>query len=124
MRYVRIDSPVEFKRANLESMKGIIHSLQRMERLERIRAQKQGKLEELKQLEKVISALNNKLKSMLPKVKGARKPTVPVSAPMKKTQRGKRGKSKSAAGSKKPAAPLDRLEKELQDIESKLGKLE
>lgn len=119
VRYIRIDSPVEFRKATLESLKANIHSLQRVEKIKHLRQQKEVKMAELKELEKAINTLNNRLRSLLPKVKVSRH--MPVAAP--RARKGKKTTKKPVPTI--PAQPsLDKLEGQLKKIEGKLGTLE
>ena len=136
--YVKIDPPVEFRKAILEGLKSEIHMLQRFEKIQELRHQREQRIQDLVMLEKAISTVMDKVKAKLPavstpKLNGDARQTVPaIAALAKKPQPGSASKtkvSKKAAQQAKKAnipAPLslNELEKQLRNIEGKLGKLQ
>jgi|SRR3989338_1961863 len=137
--YVKIDPPVEFRKAILEGLKSEIHMLQRFEKIQELRHQREQRIQDLVMLEKAISTVMDKVKAKLPavsapKLNGDAKQSVPAIAALAKKpqQAGSASKtkvSKKAAQQAKKAnipAPLslNELEKQLRNIEGKLGKLQ
>ena len=121
--YVGLDNPVEIRRALLESSKSLIKILQENESRKHKREQKHKLIMELKETIKELTGLLSELKSQLPKVKISSLPKKPKPvAPVAFT------KVKNTTPVKLPPRPVhlteaQKLEKELKDIEDKLGRL-
>ena len=147
--YVGLRDPAEVRRNVLESSREMIQFLQRYEKLKSIRDEKSAAAKQLHTDIKELRTLINKLKKVLPKTKlriklreehkfetcpecGTEfKTLASLQKHVKKRHKKKAKKAKKAAPASKPkkeAKPkptteLERLESELSDIESKLGKL-
>jgi len=140
--YVGIKDPIEIRRSILESSKDIVQYLQRAERFKAVRAEKEEHLFKLKEMSKEISSLMRKLRSSLPKTKlrislYEREQKIKqeeAAEKAKKTEKKAVAKSKekpkTAAKIKEKPVPekedtteLEKLESELGEIESRLGRL-
>lgn len=107
--YVGIKNPLELRKNLLENSKNIIKNLQRHEHFKAIREEKIEQIMKLKSVMNDIKKLNIRLKAELPKTELRAKREKP--APSKKTTSLRKTPKKSE---------IERLEKELDFIESKL----
>ncbi len=133
--YVKIDPPLDLRRAILEGIKSDIHTLQRFEKIQELRHQREQRIQDLMMLEKVIASLVEKARAKLPAVSSPKlnaeaRETVPaiVALAKKPGSAGKTKVSKKAVQqAKKASAPaplsLNELEKQLKNIDEKLGKM-
>ena len=115
--FVGVTNGEELRRSMLECSKGILESLKRYEQFKNIREEKGKLVTQLKSDIKGVSRLINSLKTQLPKIKDAgikkeKTKKAEVEVPQK-------------AGIEKPRAQteIEKLESELNDIESKLDGL-
>lgn len=106
--HVGIKNPVAVRRELLESTRAVIHVLQRYEKFNGIRKEKREKVHSLQKLMKDIESLNIKLKQVFPKIP-LQKSRTNVRAPQQKIL-------------PKPQE-IDKLEAELEHIESKLSSM-
>ncbi|MBS1266398.1 MAG: hypothetical protein MAG795_00365 [Candidatus Woesearchaeota archaeon] len=106
--HIGITDPVRVRRDLLESTRAVIHMLQRYEQVEELRAEKREEINQLKDIFTEIRQLSSKLKIVFPK----------IHVPEKKKTKLRRTKK-----SPKQRADLKHLEKELDNIESKLSGL-
>lgn len=128
--YVGITDPVELRRSLLEASKDILQDLQNFEQYVGARRERKRLLEELKHEMVEIASLVGRLKKELPKT-GLRAQVVPLPPKAESKKRPKHHRKKKAEKApkkipgmkKKEAHELEKLEFELTDIESKLGKL-
>ena len=120
--YVGIKDPAEIRRTVLEITRDVVQHLQRAERFKAVRKEKLEQINKLKGLIKDIAKQVTQLKTILPKTKlragSGKKPQIkPVfripeveEAPVKVEK-------------PRPSTELEKLEAELGEIESRLGKL-
>jgi len=115
--YVGIENPVEIRRTLLESSKNLIKILQENESRRQRRMQKQHLTGELKGTINEITQLMRSLKSQMPKVKMSGLPKKQAVIPERKIT--------PIVMKPRPLhlSQSQKLEKELQDIESKLQRL-
>ncbi len=134
--FVGIRDPVEVRRNLLESTRDVVQTLQRFERFKQVRDEKQQEVAGLREQVKEINRLVNKLKSSLPKTKLRIKLHEEAAVAEKKR---KELEEKKAAGKKKeekqivkkeeqlPAkrelTEIEKLERELGEIEGRLSNL-
>ncbi len=111
--YIRIDDPIEFRRALLESSRDIIKSLQKYEESKSARVRKVKEIAKLRALIKELNILVNKLQSMLPEGH------IKIISPQPKK---KEHKAKAKKGQKESKEIVE-LERHLKDIEGKLVNL-
>ncbi len=117
--FVGIENPMEMRRQVLESSKKLVEVLKKFESFREKREQKLLLMEKLKRTLSEINRMNAKLRAAMPKT-NLRVPHQLLGIP----ERPKAGPSKAAEKEELPAGEMERLEMELQDIESKLGKLQ
>ncbi len=117
--FTKINDAAGFRKAELESVKDIIHLLQGFEQLSKIRTNKAEKSLHLTKQMKELGALMNKLKAKLP--------TVHENAPAPVAPPKGRGKKAKIPLSKEEQRQLPQglaaLEHQLRDIEGKLNVL-
>ena len=131
--FVEIKQPTAIRSDTLQTIKQIIQLLHKFERLRHIRHQKLEKIQKIRVLMKSANKLMGDLKTKLPQTnlrvvvakeapKEAEEEATASTKPSKK-----KGKTKAAKlqkplkkGSKKDSADIDKLESELNAIESKL----
>jgi len=120
--YVGVKDPVELRRTILESSKELVEYLQRAERFKKLRQEKADQIEKLKTIMAKITSLTRKLKTLLPKTKLRAQLHKHEKKVMKKAAAEKRAKSKQEVPKevKRPATELEKLESELNEIESRL----
>lgn len=123
--FVRIRQPTNMQRNILEATKGIIESLQKYERVKTIRNQKKSLIAKLKHDLREVSSLINKLKQDLPKVSMPAVKSKQKKETIKKDslKQEKAVKKKEDFSTKTTETDLDKLEKELNEIEAKLDSL-
>jgi len=114
--FVGITNGNDLRRSMLECSKGILESLKEQENFKKIREDKIDLVHQLKGEVKEISKLINSLKSYLPKVKnvGIKRPDVKKAVEKPKMVRVEKPKA---------TTEVEKLEAELNDIESKLNSL-
>ncbi len=113
--FTKVDRPGDFRRAELESLKEVIHVLQSFERLKKIRTDKAEKSILLAKQMKELGALISKAKGLYPNMPGPGK----KAAKKKKPKKAKKGKKEKQQKLVEPKG-LDALEKQLKDIQGKL----
>jgi len=114
--FVGIDSPAELRRYLLEASKTMVGVLKKYEAFKEKRGQKLVQIEKLKRIMADLTRLNVRLKNTMPKT-NLRVPHQILGLPDKPRAR------LPVPDDKEPASEMERLELELSDIESKLGKL-
>ena len=119
--YVRIETPLEVRKALLQSIKQLLQMLQANERLQEKKKQKSALAEEYRSKVKEITILLVAIKAQMPKVKVSNLP--------KKAARPQVLEPEMVAASADPEivevniSEADRLENELKEIEAKLNSL-
>ena len=120
--FVEVHKPEEVRRGILESLKEIVENLQRFEKFKELRKKKIARITHLGKIVKELNKIVPNLKNALPEAKiraigdGKHK-----THGKRKTITGK--KDEDAEAKKKPITELQKLESELNEIESKLGSL-
>jgi cell fate (sporulation/competence/biofilm development) regulator YmcA (YheA/YmcA/DUF963 family) len=125
--FVEVREPEEVRRNILESLKEIVESLQRFEKFKETRKDKLDKVNKLRKIVKDTSMSILDLKKSLPEAKIRAVRSVSKIAEKEKAS----GKKKPVARKKifkeetkeKPMTELQKLESELNEIESKLESL-
>ena len=127
--YVGMKDHIELRKSLLESSKQLIKSLQRYQKFKALREEKIQKLSRLRAMIRELRRLNGKLRSQMPSMieiekhqeekKGSKKAAQPVKLVQKKNAK----PEKVVVAAPVKLTELDRLEKELSEIESKLGRL-
>ncbi len=112
--FIKIDTPLEFRKALLMSIREMIHSLQRNDTVKQIRVEKAEQVMKLKKITKEIEVLLNRLKADMPIMMESRKKD---KAPVKKAVK---GKVKGKAIKSPKMSEMQKLEGQLRDIEGKL----
>ena len=107
--YVGVKDPIELRKSLLESSRDIIKSLQKHESFKEIREEKTEQIIKLKNVMSDIEKLNKRLKAELPKIELRAKEEI-----SKKYKKIKPSKNISE---------IEKLEKELDFIESKLNEI-
>ncbi|MAH33356.1 hypothetical protein CL615_03110 [archaeon] len=114
MFFVEVRDPNEVRRNILESMKGIIESLQRFEKFKVMRKDKIDKINGLRKTVKELNKLTSNLKGSLPesnlRLRASKSPE------KKKTSKDKH----KAEGKKESETEIQKLESQLSQIEGKL----
>ncbi|MBI2580321.1 hypothetical protein HYV85_00755 [Candidatus Woesearchaeota archaeon] len=131
--YVGIDEPITLRRALLESSKSLVHLLKQQQSLKQLRASKQRKVEELRGLVVEINELTAQAKHLMPQMEGL---NLPAEEEERKPRTIRVIRAGAAAATQprktmpKISAPtihmeshVDKLERELQEIEKKLRSL-
>ncbi len=130
--YVGIDEPVTLRRALLESSKSLVHLLKQQQSLKQLRASKHSKVEQLRGLVVQINELTAQAKQLMPQREGL---NLPAEQEERKPKTAKAGKAIAVVSQPRRLMPrisaptvhmeshVDKLEKELQDIENKLKSL-
>lgn len=123
--YIGIENPVEIRRALLESSKSLIKVLQAGERLKANKLRKQRLISDLKETMKEVVQLLAQLKSEMPKIKMSSLPKKRQPKPLVDIPESEISVRKMPAPKPRPVRMTEaqKLEKELQDIEKKLGEL-
>ena len=119
--FVEVEGPEEFRRNILESLKDIIESLQRFEKFKETRKDKINHINKLREIVKGTNELVSDLKMSLPETK-IRAMKVSKPTEKKETVIGKK-KIESGVTKVKPMTELQKLESELNEIDSKLESL-
>ena len=117
--FVQIKEPSEVKRNILETLKDILQLLQQFEKFKHLRHEKLEKIQKLRSLIRVTNKTLGILKSKLPQT--SLKTIAPK--PVQKHERkpaAKKEKTPKEDAQKKHKTELDKLEAELNVIESKL----
>lgn len=132
--YVGIHEPTDLRREILESSKLMIHTLQSQKKVESIREEKEKTVNEFKRVIREINLIVSKVKKRLPRTKlralskeeqlQVYKKASPVTQPKKEKPKEKEAKdapkAKEEVVSKKKENDFDRLQNQLDEIESKL----
>ena len=133
--YVGIDEPVTLRRALLESSKSLVHLLKQQQNLKQLRTSKQRKVEELRGLVVEINELTAQAKQLMPKMEGLQLPAEEREPKMKAAKAAKASAAGAAVAQPKKLMPkisapsfhaeshMDKLERELRNIEEKLKSL-
>lgn len=121
--YVNLEDPVSIHREILKSTKNTLSSLKRYEAFRNIRNIKIEKLTELKHVMGEINLLVNRLRGELPST-GLRAISEKKQQASTKTKPEKPPKQEQKKQMPKPVSKIEKLEEELDDIESKLRNLE
>lgn len=127
MLFVGVRDPEGVRRNILESLKGVVESLQRFEKFKETRKDKIDHVNKLGKIIKEVGKLVLDLKNALPEakiraVKTSKQEPKEKNREKKKTVIGQ--KAKQAEETKtKPLTELQKLESELNEIESKLSSL-
>ncbi len=121
--FVQVKEPNEVRRNILETLKGIVEVLKRFEKFKHIRHEKLEKINHLRVLLKQANKMLGDLRSKLPQTN--LRATVAREAPKPKVHHKKKKRAKSAEekAPKRETTELDKLESELNAIESKLKSL-
>jgi len=114
--FIKIDTPVEFRKALLMSIRDLIHSLQRHDTVKQIRIEKAEQMVKLKKISKEIEVLLNRINADMPSPLESRKKD---KAPRSKVVKGKNN-SKGKAVKAPKMSEMQKLEGQLRDIEGKL----
>lgn len=130
--YVNIENPADVRRALLEASKSLVHILKGQHSVKQLRVPKHRMAEELRSILAQINELVAQARQLMPELGAAALPEEP--RPMQRIA--KAAKPKSAAARKQPMAKeaeitqpapaeehVDRLERELRNIEQKLKSL-
>lgn len=117
--FIGINNPVELRKHILEPTREVIQFLQNYEQFQKTKEEKTHALLQLKDNLKAIKTEVNKLKRLLPKSK------LKIEKPSKKPKEELKEEQKLPAKPEPPPIPaeLAALEKELGEIEEKLGTL-
>jgi len=124
--FVGIRDPVEVRKTLLENTRDVVQILQRFERFKQVREEKAQEVLILKNDIKELNRLVNKLKSSLPKTKIRIKLQQEEAAAKKQKpveEKKKVEKKQEVPVKKKELSDLEKLERELGDIEGRLSKL-
>ena len=126
--FVGVKYPIELRRNILESLKDVVDNLHKFESFKAVREAKAREMENLNSTVKEIDRLLSKLKSALPKTNLRIQMHAKDLAMQKKEEKKKKAltqKKKEVVREekKKESTELERLEKELDIIESKLKDL-
>lgn len=118
--FVQVTNKAEIRRSILESLRDILHTLEKFNKFKHLREKKLKKIEELRTLVRETNKATLDLKNLLPDAH--------VKIPSAKKKREKKAPSKLASGAsqepqQKKKSELDSLEHELAAIEKKLEKL-
>ena len=130
--YVSIDNPIPMRRALLESSKSVVHLLKQQQNVKQLKTSKQRKVEELRGLVVEINELTAQAKQLMPQMEGLKLPAEEEERKPKTTKASKAGAAvaqpkklmhKISAPSIHVESHVDKLERELQEIEKKLQSL-
>ncbi len=114
--FVKIDNPVEFRKALLLSIRELIHSLQRNDTVKQIRIEKVEQIIKLKKTTKEIEVLLNRLNADMPvNLESRKKEKAPA-----KSKKAVKGKAKGKGKKAPKISEMQKLESQLRDIEGKL----
>jgi len=127
--YAGLSEPIEVRKSILEASREVLQSLQQFDKFSAVRREKKQAIADLKSNVSEINRLFSELKSHLPNaaqapaVKAAtQKHELKVSATAQMTkQKSKKQKEPSVKLKPKELSELEKLEKELGEIENKLG---
>ncbi len=118
--YLVIEEPVEIRKNVLSSAKEMLEILQGFEKLKKVRQEKEQTIEEMKAKLKDIFATISQLKTQIPKVKEH----IPHElSEVIRPERKPRPLHKEQKKPSKPMTTMEKLEKELAEIEAQLSKL-
>lgn len=115
--FIGIANKNELQRGILECSRGILEALKEHEKFKSVREEKIGLVNQFKDEAKEIAKLISVLKKYLPRVKEAK--AEKVDAKKIKEEKSKMVKAEESGG----RTEIERLESELNDIESKLNRL-
>lgn len=133
--YVGIHEPTDLRREILESSKLMIHTLQSQKKVESIREEKEKTVNEFKRVVREINLIVSKVKKRLPRTKlralskeeqlsvykKANQAVSPKKEKSKETKEAPKVKEvKEEVAPKKKESDFDRLQSQLDEIESKL----
>lgn len=112
--FIRIETPTEFRKILLSSIRELIHSLQRNENVKRIRIEKAEQTMKLKKLTKEIEVIMGRIKNSMPS-------TIEKKKKEQKTKTTKKASIKNNNSKPtKESNEMQKLEDQLKDIENKL----
>ncbi|MBI2660550.1 hypothetical protein HYX07_05295 [Candidatus Woesearchaeota archaeon] len=121
--FVRVKDPVEVRRNILETLKEIVEVLQRFEKFKQLRHEKIEKISHLRVLLRQANKMLGEMRSKLPQTNLR---AAASREPAQKIHHRKKKKGKSAeekAPQKREMTEVEKLESELNAIESKLKSL-
>ena len=121
--FVRVKEPIEVRRNILETLKEIVEVLQRFEKFRQLRHEKIEKISHLRVLLRQTNKMLGEMRSRLPQTN--LRATVSREMPVHKARHKKKKAKDSAekAPQKKELTQVEKLEAELNAIESKLKSL-
>lgn len=122
--FVRVKEPVEVRRNILETLKEIVGVLQRFEKFRQLRHEKIEKISHLRVLLRQANRMLGELRGRLPQtnLRAAVSREVPAHKARHKKKKGAKA-SEEKAPQKKELTEVEKLEAELNAIESKLKSL-
>ncbi|MBS3158137.1 hypothetical protein J4206_02530 [Candidatus Woesearchaeota archaeon] len=129
--YAGLSEPIEVRKTILEASREVLQSLQQFDKFSAVRREKKQAIADLKSNVSEINRLFSELKSHLPNaahthlIKTApqkHEPKVSATIPVTK-QKSKKQKEPSVKLKPKELSELEKLEKELGEIENKLGSM-
>jgi chromosome segregation ATPase len=125
--YVEIHHPVDFRRSLLEASRDLLRALQKFEDLKSVRADKMKEIAKLKSTVKDINSILNQAKNQVPAL------NIKLPEPPKAKEKPKEEKKPAAHAHNikkkdikvqyKAQRDVTDLEKQMKEIESKLGSL-
>ncbi|NOZ81396.1 MAG: hypothetical protein GXP63_07030 [DPANN group archaeon] len=121
--YVGLRDPVTLRKSMLQSVRGMVEILQRLELLKGTRKKKLDAIAHLRQLVKEISNATIQLKNMLPKPSKAMTHELKDFLRIEKKVASVDKQLPPAAAKHEKPASLNKWESELKDIEAELEKL-
>jgi len=124
MFYVEVHRPIDFRRSLLEASRDLLRALQKFEDLKKVREDKMKEVARLKATVRDINSLLNQAKNHVPAL-NIKLPEPPKAE--KKSKEEKKpvhhAKKKDAKVNYKASRDVTDLEKQMKEIESKLGSL-
>ncbi|MCX8147242.1 MAG: hypothetical protein N3D84_02130 [Candidatus Woesearchaeota archaeon] len=119
--YMKIENPVDLRRALLESLRDVLRALQKFEDLKKIRAEKAKEIAVLNNCMKEINLMIGKVKSHLPPVPV--KIQLKEIKPKKKEERAIKQEKEEKKEEAVESLEVAELERQLKEIEKKLERL-
>lgn len=128
--YVEVHRPIDFRRSLLEASRDLLRALQKFEDLKKVRADKMKEIAKLKSIVRDINSILNQAKNHVPAL------NIKIPEPPKHEKKAKESKEekrptahahhrkkKDAKMQYKTSREVTDLEKQLKEIEGKLGSL-